>query len=423
MEFKENIYLALNGIKSNKMRSALTMLGLIIGISSVITIVTVGNAMAKSVEGLLNDLGANSIQINVDAKPDENGNYPSSMTFYPEDLMTEEMLESYKEAFKDKIEAVSVSEYLGEAKSTNGRNSAKGSINGINAGGEMVMGSGLNILAGRFFNEREVAGAKNVAVVSDAFVRKLFPRENISDLLGREINLEYNGEIYPLNILGIYKYEVTGFAANMVGDMSTNIFVPITCAYNIANYTDPGFFYAQIKASKNVKDVESFSKLTEKFFNERYYMGSDKQITAYNMDSMIRESQSMMSAIKLAIGVIAGISLMVGGIGVMNIMTVSVTERTREIGTRKALGAKNSAIRMQFIVEAVIICLIGGFLGVIAGAVFGYLGSMLLGERSLPDFLTVMVSLLFSMAIGVFFGYYPAKKAAMLEPIEALRYE
>lgn len=423
MEFKENIYLALNGIKSNKMRSALTMLGLIIGISSVITIVTVGNAMAKSVSGLLNDLGANSIQINVTAKPDEDGNYPSSMAFYEEDMMTDEMIETYQEVFKDKLSNISLSNYLGEAKSTEGRNAAKGELNGINAGGQLIMGSGLNLLAGRFFNKEEVEGVKNVVVVSDSFASKLFPNEKFTDLIGREINLEFDGDIYPFSILGIYKYEVTGFAANMVGDVSTNIFIPITTSNNIGSYDQAGYFYAQIKASESVTDIESFSRLTEKFFNERYYTGSDKQITAYNMDSMIRESQSMMSAIKLAIGVIAGISLVVGGIGVMNIMTVSVTERTREIGTRKALGAKNSAIKMQFIVEAVIICLIGGFLGVIAGAIFGYLGSMLLGERSLPDLVTVAVSLLFSMAIGVFFGYYPAKKAAMLEPIEALRYE
>ena len=141
------------------------------------------------------------------------------------------------------------------------------------------------------------------------------------------------------------------------------------------------------------------------------------------MDSMIGSMTSIMSTVSLAIGVIAAISLLVGGIGVMNIMLVSVTERTREIGTRKALGAKNTAIRIQFIVESMIICLIGGILGVALGTTLGRVGSTLLGAPGWPTLSIVLIAVGFSMAIGVFFGYYPANKAAKLDPIEALRYE
>ena len=131
----------------------------------------------------------------------------------------------------------------------------------------------------------------------------------------------------------------------------------------------------------------------------------------------------MMGTVQIAIAVIAAISLLVGGIGVMNIMLVSVTERTREIGTRKALGAKNSAIRMQFIVESVIICLIGGLIGIAVGMALGYGGAKLLGFPATPSLSAILIAVGFSMAIGIFFGYYPANKAAKLDPIEALRYE
>jgi putative ABC transport system permease protein len=131
----------------------------------------------------------------------------------------------------------------------------------------------------------------------------------------------------------------------------------------------------------------------------------------------------MLSTISLAIAIIAAISLLVGGIGVMNIMLVSVTERTREIGTRKALGAKNYHIRMQFITEAMIIALVGGLIGLILGLLLGLLGSKLLGSAPSFSLPTVLLTVIFSMAIGVFFGYYPANKAAQLDPIDALRYE
>ena len=141
------------------------------------------------------------------------------------------------------------------------------------------------------------------------------------------------------------------------------------------------------------------------------------------MESMLQQFTSMMTTVSLAISIIAGISLLVGGIGVMNIMLVSVTERTREIGTRKALGATTGAIRMQFIVEAMILCLIGGIIGILFGLALGQLGASLLGFPASPSIPVIIIAVLFSMLMGVFFGSYPANKAAQLDPIEALRYE
>ena len=142
-----------------------------------------------------------------------------------------------------------------------------------------------------------------------------------------------------------------------------------------------------------------------------------------SLDSQISQVNTMMGTLSLAISVIAAISLLVGGIGVMNIMLVSVTERTREIGIRKALGAPDSAIRSQFIIESMIICIIGGILGIIVGAGLGYVGGLLLKQPAVPTLNAIIVAVGFSMAIGIFFGYYPANKAAKLDPIEALRYE
>ena len=204
-------------------------------------------------------------------------------------------------------------------------------------------------------------------------------------------------------------------------DITTDLFIPIQTEWKLTG-TIEGYYYINVM-TKQGTDSRALAQDFQDYFNRFYTRNQDFQIMAISLDSVIDQYASMMGTVPVAIAVIAAISLLVGGIGVMNIMLVSVTERTREIGTRKALGAKNSAIRMQFIVESVIICLIGGIIGIIFGMLLGYAGASLLGFPAHPSVDAILIAVCFSMAIGVFFGYYPANKAAKLDPIEALRYE
>lgn len=170
--------------------------------------------------------------------------------------------------------------------------------------------------------------------------------------------------------------------------------------------------------------MAKFEKEIENYFNQQYYGENENfQIMAFSNQTMIKGMSQMMSTIKLAISAIAGISLLVGGIGVMNIMFVSITERTREIGTRKALGATNDSIRLQFIMEAIVICVIGGAIGIVLGLSIGFAVTTLLHYKGTASAGAISVCVLFSVVFGLFFGYYPANKAAKMNPIEALRYE
>lgn len=418
----ENIRLALNGLRANKMRALLTMLGIIIGISSVIAIVTVGQALTGSVQNLINDLGANSIQIYIQNQPDEYGNTNYGREWTDDDKITDEMISIYREAFSDKIEAWAVSTGVGTGQAINGRRETSCQVMGTNA--DAISIQNIPIVAGHFLNEREVNGIKYVAVISDKFIEKLFPGMPLNQAIGQEIKIRLSQGIYSFTVVGVYRYEIKGIISNMTGDTTTSVFIPINLANQISGATSGIHYGFQVKGSKNVADPKAFAEETAKFFNEKFYSSNDYIcVKADSMESMMGSMTTMLSTMSLAISVIAGISLLVGGIGVMNIMLVSVTERTREIGTRKALGAKNSAIRLQFIVESMIICMIGGIIGVALGTALGRLGSFLLGSPAWPSLIIILIAVSFSMAIGIFFGYYPANKASKLDPIEALRYE
>ena len=417
----ENILLAISGLRANKMRALLTMLGIIIGIGSVIGIVMVGDSMTNSMTSSLQEMGANTVQISLQRRESENG---TSYSVYmdEEDYINDEMIEAFLQDYGDVVESVSLQEIMGSGRVTEGHRYANVSISGVNSGYQSA--NHLTMLGGRFIGDKDNKGVKNVAVVSDRLVNNMFGQGQ--NPLGKEIKGNCGKEQYTFTIIGVYQYEQNAMmammgAASSDADITTDLFIPIQTEWKLTG-TIEGYYYINVM-TKQGTDSRALAQDFQDYFNRFYTRNQDFQIMAISLDSVIDQYASMMGTVQVAIAVIAAISLLVGGIGVMNIMLVSVTERTREIGTRKALGAKNSAIRMQFIVESVIICLIGGIIGIIFGMLLGYAGASLLGFPAHPSVDAILIAVCFSMAIGVFFGYYPANKAAKLDPIEALRYE
>ena len=413
MNLIENVRLAISGLATSKMRSFLTMLGIIIGISSVITIVTLGNAMTSQVTDMVSSFGINNIDVLVYPRD------PSGGAIYEEDFLTDEMLERFQKHFSKEVKAVSISENAGTAQVRDGRKYANISITGVNDG--FAISNDFKVEKGRFINARDVKGGKKVAVVSDLFVANLFPAG--TNPIGEKIKVQSADGITTYSIIGIYKFERSAFDFSTQSDEDrvTDIYVPLTATGN--SYLSGKYAYVTVAASDAVNATEFSQEISEYFNTREYAKNTNCHIMTYSNESMLEEMTTVMDTLSLAVAFIAAISLFVGGIGVMNIMLVSVTERTREIGTRKALGARNSAIRAQFIVEAVIICAIGGIIGVTFGITMGNLGAALLQMKAQIDVGIIIISVLFSMSIGMFFGYYPANKAAKLDPIEALRYE
>lgn len=423
----ENIMLALSGLKTNKMRALLTMLGIIIGIASVITIMTVGNSLNSSITSSMQEIGANNLTVGLKQKSTEEevtagglrfgGGFGRDMS--EEDYMTDEMISEYRKLFSSQVEYVSLSESVGSGTAEDGALYANVNVTGVN--NDYLETNNLTILSGRSLTNRDQEEARKVAVVSDKLVESMFAGEN-EQAIGNTVDVTISDRFYTYTIVGIYEYEESStFSSDSDEDVTTDLYLPLKTAKD-QNHAEDGYTQLTVVTTTGT-DNTTFMEQTENFFNRYYTQNEYYEISVTSMETMISTMTDMLSTISIAISIIAGISLLVGGIGVMNIMLVSITERTREIGTRKALGATNGSIRLQFITESIVICLIGGFIGIVLGLILGSVGANMLGYEAQASVGSIAFSVAFSVLIGVFFGYYPANKAAKMSPIDALRYE
>lgn len=413
----DNIRLAFASLFANKLRALLTMLGIIIGIGAVIGIVTVGDSLTGSITDSMNSMGASNITVSLQRKSSTDQGALLFGRSNPEakDLITPTMIEEYKSQFGDQIDTIALSRQMGSGQVEVEENSANITITGVN--GDYKTVANPTMLYGRFVQDSD--NQRMLAVVSDVFVEEIFPGQQ--NVLGESFDVVVNNAILRFYIVGVYEYQSEGMISMDNSDPVTTAYIPVEAARKLLGESEGYQSLTVVGASG--QDNTALMEQTEDFFSSYYTHNNSYTIAASSLESMMSTLTEMLDTIKLAVAAIAAISLLVGGIGVMNIMLVSITERTREIGVRKALGAPNSAIRVQFITESVVICLAGGALGIAVGIALGAWGAGMLGYPARPSISAIAIAVGFSMAIGVFFGYYPANKAAKLDPIEALRYE
>lgn len=455
MTFGENVRLALAGLWANKMRAILTLLGIIIGIASVVAILTISRGVTSAVTDSLGSLGGQDMYLSVDTKENiaknkaheaQSGSEDDSgMTEEPneddEDMsgdsgsgsafadsngddqyLTPEILDQIREEFSDQIKGISVQGMGGFGTATGTGGDVDADVQTTNQ--DFLIGSNMEMVAGRGFDASEIESADTVAVITDTLAKKLFGGA-AQNAVGQSFEFDSDESQTTFQVIGVVRQvQMKGAARALLsvgGSSGESFSIPYTLEEEVTGAKDPGFSWATVRPIPGT-DAKALKHDLQEFL-DKTWADSEYGVQIDSMDSMMDQVKNVFSTIAMGLSVIAGLSLLVGGIGVMNIMLVSVTERTREIGIRKALGATQWNIRLQFLVEAMMVCLLGGLLGVAFGGLAGYLGANAMGNPAIPPLGGVLFSLAFSLGIGIFFGYYPASKAAKLDPIEALRYE
>lgn len=402
--FWESVKMAVQAIKSNKMRSALTMLGIIIGIASVIAIVAIGDAVKGSMNKEFESFGVNRGYI-----------YINGQEVYDSDMFNGEDVDYIKRVYKDKIDGVmpylNVTQNFVDKKKTQNVN-----LTGVNEMYNKI--TKVDMKKGRFFSAQDIDSSRNVAILEEKTAKKLLPNER--NPVGKIVTLTGTDKSTSTYlVIGVYK-EPTSMFAGMMGE-TFSMLVPYSFIENNLN-TGSGYYALDIgvKQGQNVQevmdDIQNVMMKRHDNVERQVYM-------TQTAESQMGTINNVMGMLQMFIGAIAAISLVVGGIGIMNIMLVSVTERTREIGIRKAIGANNKDIMVQFIIESVILSCIGGLIGITLGVSIAAIAVTIMKMGLVISPGVVLFTWLFSASIGIFFGFYPSRKAAQLDPIDALRYE
>ncbi len=405
MNISESFLTALDSLLANKMRAVLTMLGVIIGVAAVIALMSIGNGLSASITSEIQAIGTNLLTISTDA--DNSDGYP---TLSMSDVA----------ALSDSLNAPALSAVAanvqGGQEVVNGSNSLQTTVSGVTA----------NYLFVNNIDEFESGGGLTQGDV-DTNARVA--------VLGNEAAVDLFEEEYPIGqsvkISGV-SYEVIGVLAESgsgFGNTDGNVYVPISTAQSrlYADRTRSGekavTTISAMAVSEAVTD-DAIEQITETLRRQHDIVyAADDDFSIFSQADLLDTFDTITASLTAFLGAIAGISLVVGGIGIMNIMLVSVTERTREIGIRKAVGAMKRDILAQFLLESVLLSILGGFLGIVLGWLISRVGGNLLDFETVVDVATVLMATGFATAVGLVFGIYPAWRAADLRPIEALRYE
>lgn len=402
--YKESFLMAWASLIANKMRSILTMLGIIIGVAAVIALVSIGNGVKQDIQNSISSLGSNLLMV-MPGAPRTPGVRPSAGS------MKSLKVSDYEAISKlDGVRAASPmtnGSYVVIYQNKNWTTSVSGvSYNYLDV-------NNWSMKSGRFLSEKNVQNRERVAVVGKTVVKNLFGDE---DPVGAEIRVKN----IPFRIIGVLNSKGSGAMGNDQDDM---VIIPYTTAMERVEGVD--YLRMIYVVGKDENDIDRLQSDIENLLRVRHGIKDTNldDFNIQNMNSIMETMEETTGTLTLFLGAVAAISLVVGGIGIMNIMLVSVTERTREIGVRKALGATYSVIVTQFLIEAVVISLMGGIIGIILGIGSSKLIGMASGMSTVISVPTIVMSFAFSMAIGLIFGIYPARKAAKLNPIDALHYE
>ncbi len=392
----------------NKMRSALTMLGIIIGVGAVIAMVAVGAGASQKISEQISSMGSNLLII-LPGSTTAGGVRMGSGSQPTLSLGDAESIQKECPAVSDVGPTLG-----GVAQIIFGHMNWSTGVSGTSPGMLNVRDWALS--AGRPFTQQDVKSATKVALLGQTVVENLFGDQNP---VGQTIRIKN----VPFQVVGVLAEKGQSAQGQ---DQDDTVMIPVTTAQKKLFGTQfPGMVRIIMVKAKSAEDLSAAEKQITELLRQRHHIGQkqDNDFTVRNLTQIMQAAEQSSKVMTLLLGAIASVSLLVGGIGIMNIMLVSVTERTREIGIRMAIGAKTWDIRLQFIIEALTLSLIGGVMGIIIGVSTAVILSSVSGWPTVVSILSILLAFSFSGFIGIFFGFYPAYKASLLNPIDALRYE